>query len=407
MFTSVCDETTTMRNRMRSLRSFGLGPGGPIPEAVPSKQVPINTETAMKRILNLIAVAIALLPFGACAATVNANFTSPTVTPITAASYTASGNDVNITLGFVPQRGTCLTIINNTGAAFISGQFSNLAHGQKVSLTYDGGTYPFIANYYGGTGNDLVLQWAYQSPVVWGYNSNGQLGNNSTTDSSVAMAVDTTGVLAGKTVIAIAGGGYHSLALCVDGTVAAWGYNIIGQLGNNSTTDSNLPVAVDATGMLAGKTVVGIAAGMGHSLVLAAFSPAAVDPYLTWLRGTLSETDMANPAITGELAMPAGDRITNLMKYALCLTPLTDGNAGLPVCDKADGYLTLTYRKNKQATDVTYTVQAGSTLTESGWTPAATILSQTDERNYWKITIRDNVPIAGNPCRFMRLRVSR
>ena len=35
------------------------------------------------------------------------------------------------------------------------------------------------------------------------------------------MAVDTSGVLAGKTVVAIAAGDLHSMALCSDGTVVA------------------------------------------------------------------------------------------------------------------------------------------------------------------------------------------
>ena len=53
--------------------------------------------------------------------------------------------------------------------------------------------------------------------------ANGQLGNTSTTNSSVPVVVNQTGVLASKTVVAIAAGNQHSLALCSDGTMAAWG----------------------------------------------------------------------------------------------------------------------------------------------------------------------------------------
>ena len=54
------------------------------------------------------------------------------------------------------------------------------------------------------------------------------------------VAVNTaSGVSAlfGKTVVAVAAGDSHSLALCSDGTVAAWGYNTYGQLGDNATTN--------------------------------------------------------------------------------------------------------------------------------------------------------------------------
>ena len=50
-----------------------------------------------------------------------------------------------------------------------------------------------------------------------------------------------------KTVVAIAGGTFHSLALCSDGTVAAWGDNSRGQLGDNTTTQRKVPVAVNTT----------------------------------------------------------------------------------------------------------------------------------------------------------------
>jgi hypothetical protein len=66
---------------------------------------------------------------------------------------------VNLGLNFAPPAGTNLTVVNNTGLAFIQGTFDNLEQGQTVSMTFGGVVYPFVANYYGGTGNDLVLQW--------------------------------------------------------------------------------------------------------------------------------------------------------------------------------------------------------------------------------------------------------
>ena len=92
----------------------------------------------------------------------------------------------------------------------------------------------------------------------WGYNSNGQLGNNSTTTSPVPVPVSgLTGV------VAVAGAAYQSIALKADGTVWAWGWNGVGQLGNNSTADSWVPVQVHG---LSG--VVAIAAGASHLLAL-------------------------------------------------------------------------------------------------------------------------------------------
>jgi hypothetical protein len=102
----------------------------------------------------------------------------------------------------------------------------------------------------------------------WGWNSSGQLGNNSTTGSMVPVAVNTSGVLAGKTVTAISAGD-HSCAVA-DGRAFCWGYNSSGQLGNNSTTGSKVPVAVRAdSGPLAGKTVTAVTAGGSHSCAVA------------------------------------------------------------------------------------------------------------------------------------------
>ncbi len=92
----------------------------------------------------------------------------------------------------------------------------------------------------------------------WGYNASGQLGNNSTAISRVPVAVQG---LSG--VIAVSAGGEHSLALLANGTVMAWGSNREGQLGTGNTTSSHVPVAVPGV-----SGVTAIAAGKEHSLAL-------------------------------------------------------------------------------------------------------------------------------------------
>jgi hypothetical protein len=205
------------------------------------------------------------------AAVVNATWNSATDVPVSASSYTATGSTVNFTLNYAPATGANLTVVNNTGLPFISGPFDNLAQGQTVTLSYNGVVYNFVANYYGGTGNDLVLVWASNRAFAWGYNPYGQLGDNTTTQRLLPTSVIATGVLAGKSMTALSANGSLSLALCSDGTVAAWGYNANGSLGNNTTANSSVPVLVNtASGVSAlyGKTVVAVAAGGSHCLAL-------------------------------------------------------------------------------------------------------------------------------------------
>jgi hypothetical protein len=102
--------------------------------------------------------------------------------------------------------------------------------------------------------------------TCWGNNWAGQLGDGSNTFSNVPAAV-TGGALAGKTVIDITAGYGHTCALISDGTVTCWGYNGYGQIGDGDTTNSNVPVAV-AGGVLTNKTVIDIAAGGYHTCAL-------------------------------------------------------------------------------------------------------------------------------------------
>ena len=103
----------------------------------------------------------------------------------------------------------------------------------------------------------------------WGSGSSGQLGNNSTTNSSSPVAVNTTGVLAGKTIKQISAGSFHTCAIASDNKAYCWGSGTSGQLGNNLYTNSSIPVAVNTTGVLAGKTIKQISNGSSHTCAIA------------------------------------------------------------------------------------------------------------------------------------------
>ena len=84
---------------------------------------------------------------------------------------------------------------------------------------------------------------------AWGHNNYGQLGDNTTSDSAVPVPVrdpdspnDTS---KGLKATQVSAGGTHSLAVSSNGYTYAWGYNSsFGQLGDNTTSDSAVPVRV-------------------------------------------------------------------------------------------------------------------------------------------------------------------
>ena len=84
----------------------------------------------------------------------------------------------------------------------------------------------------------------------WGYNQYGQLGDNSQTQR--LTPVDVSGLSSGVT--AISAGIYHTCALLSTGAVKCWGYNVYGQLGDNSKTQRLTPV--DVSGLSSGVTAI-------------------------------------------------------------------------------------------------------------------------------------------------------
>ena len=99
--------------------------------------------------------------------------------------------------------------------------------------------------------------------AAWGMNDYGQLG-----DGTTLRRVAPVNVAGLDGVVAIAAGNIHTLALKADGTVWSWGYNGDGLLGAGiADTQRASPVQVlGSSGPLSG--VVAIAAGVRHSLAL-------------------------------------------------------------------------------------------------------------------------------------------
>ncbi|MDQ4097851.1 MAG: right-handed parallel beta-helix repeat-containing protein, partial [Actinomycetota bacterium] len=116
-----------------------------------------------------------------------------------------------------------------------------------------------------GNGTATVDMGAFEAgppnlgpPEGWGWNIVGAVGDGTTTDRHAPVPV--TGL---ANVVSVAGGVYHSIALKRDGTVWTWGWNGAGQLGDGTTVDRQSPVQVPGL-----TDVVEVALGGYHSLAL-------------------------------------------------------------------------------------------------------------------------------------------
>jgi alpha-tubulin suppressor-like RCC1 family protein len=132
------------------------------------------------------------------------------------------------------------------------GDNSTVRRSSPVQTIAGGSTWKDVSSGYGYTAaikNDGTL-WA------WGYNVHGQLGNNSTAHRSSPVQT----IAGGANWAKVACGDYHTLAIKNDGTLWAWGNNTYGQLGDGTFTHRSSPVQI-GTGQNWNK----IAAGLTHS----------------------------------------------------------------------------------------------------------------------------------------------
>nr|WP_028183229.1 chromosome condensation regulator RCC1 [Salinispora arenicola] len=178
--------------------------------------------------------------------------------------------------------------------------------------------------------------------LAWSDNDRGELGDGTTTRSSTPIPVD---LPVNTTVTAVAGGIGHGLALTSGGTVLAWGLNSDGQLGDGTTTDSSAPVEVS---LPASTAVTAVAAGSLHNLAVTAGGTA-----LAWGNnsdGRLGDGTSTNSSAPVEVSLPAGTAVTAGAAHSMALvapppappTLPTTGGASLPITLTATILLILT-----------------------------------------------------------------
>ncbi len=92
---------------------------------------------------------------------------------------------------------------------------------------------------YGGCALDRLGGLAF-GLKCWGDNTWGELGNNTTTDSTTPVKVQGLS----NHIQSMTTGGTHTCALVENGGAWCWGQNDSGQLGDGTTTSSSVPVAV-------------------------------------------------------------------------------------------------------------------------------------------------------------------
>ena len=127
------------------------------------------------------------------------------------------------------------------------GQLGNNAITSQLTPVSILGSRKSFVNIFAGISHTLGIQFTgiggnYQI-WSWGYNSRGQLGDNSVT--SRLTPVEILGNR--KTFCQIYGGEQHSISLDKNSDIWCWGNNIYGQLGDNSVTSRLTPVSVAGT----------------------------------------------------------------------------------------------------------------------------------------------------------------
>ncbi len=130
--------------------------------------------------------------------------------------------------------------------------------------------------------------------------------------------------------------------------------------------------------------------------------------YQSYMATYFTAQQMADPTITGDLADPDHDGISNLLEYAFGMDPTRSDVSNLPMVSMQNGYLTISFVQRVAPTDLTYTVEvSGDMGTWSSGSSYTTQVSATSiDAATQRVVVRDNTLASAAATRFIRVRVS-
>ncbi|BDR54905.1 hypothetical protein KIMH_10160 [Bombiscardovia apis] len=164
---------------------------------------------------------------------------------------------------------------------------------------------------------------------TWGWNAYGQLGDGTTTSSSLPVKVLQGALPAGKHFTSINAADRFTVALDSDGNAYTWGWNAYGQLGDGTTTSRNQPVKVQQGALPAGEHYTSISAADGFTVALGSDGNAyAWGNNDSGRLGIGSIADRTLPVQVQPGALPVGEHFTSISAgYAHTAALASDGNA--------------------------------------------------------------------------------
>lgn len=335
-------------------------------------------------------------------------------TPNTPGSYefTASpfnavgeGMPVTVKLQIAPAAGTpVVSIQQNFPILQVGVPFSASLTSSPSATFYDGGSLPYGINLDPQTGiiSGTPLVPGRSEVPLWGVNSSGQ-GGSLNLEFDINGAAGTPSITIPSVVRVVGGNGFSlQLASSPDAT----GYSV-------SPVPPGLaldPVSGLLTGTLAANATVVVygsnALGQGtpKEIQLKVFNA----PSALWLDEEFG-SDATNPSIAGWGASPAGDGISNLLKYSFGLKALVPSSQGLPQPSieplEGGNHFVFTIQKNPDATDLVLIPEITSDLTTATWNSGPSHLTLIEETPT-RLTVRDNSPLQNNQRRFMRVKAT-
>ena len=132
-------------------------------------------------------------------------------------------------------------------------------------------------------------------------------------------------------------------------------------------------------------------------------------PIDAWRFSKFTAAELADPAVSGDLADFDKDGIRNLQEYAFGLEPKTPDVAGLPAqFIQPGGALAISYTHVKSAVDISYVVEVSNDLAAWHSGPAYTSLIGTDDHGATEtLKYGSLLPLDASKRQFMRIRVTR